>query len=161
MDNTTKTCIIFGVIIAVVVFAFASVLTDMQSQLTQKNGQIDILKNQIVELENDLGTVKKGAWNVVESFGDCSGLTTDYFYVAGTELRITWMAYTGLDEAIFFCIDVYKEGQSEPLDSFTNLQDQGTVFLQSIEKGNYYLDISEEKVDQWSVTVETWIPPNQ
>ena len=153
-------CIIFGVSVAIVVLVFASVLTGMQNQLTQKNAQIQTLQDQIVELENDLGTVKKGAWNVVEIFGGSSGFTTDYFYVAGTELRITWIAYTGVDEPIFFSIDVYKEGQSEPLDEFTNLQDQGTVFLQNIEKGNYYLDISEDKVDQWSITVETWIPPN-
>jgi len=154
-------CIIFGVIIAIVVLAFASVLTGMQNQLTQKDERIQTLQAQIVELESDLGTVKKGAWNVVESFGGSSGFTTDYFYVAGTELRINWIAYTGVEESIVFSISVYKEGQSEALEAFTNLQDEGTVFLQNIEKGNYYLDISEDKVDQWSITVETWIPPNQ
>jgi hypothetical protein len=148
---------IFVVIIAMVVFAFASVLTDMQNQLTQKNDQIQTLQDQITGLENDLGTVKKGAWNVVESFGGSSGFTTDYFYVAGTELRMNWVAYTGVDASISFSIAVYKEGQSEPLAAFTNLQDQGTVFLQSIEKGNYYLDVSENNADQWSITVETWI----
>ena len=153
-------CIIFGAIIAVVVLAFASVLTGMQNQLAQKDERIQTLQAQIVELESDLGTVKKGAWNPVESFGDCSGFTTEYFYVAGTELRINWLTYTFEEKSIVFSIYVYKEGQSEPLDEFTNLQDQGTVFLQNIEKGNYYLDISEDKVDQWSITVETWIPPN-
>jgi len=153
-------CIIFGAIIAIVVLAFASVLTGMQNQLTEKNEQIQTLQDQIVGLESDLGTVKKGAWNVVETFGDCSGLATDYFYVAGTELRITWGTYSGADESIIFAISIYKEGQSEPLEAFTNLQDEGTVFLQNIENGNYYLDISEDKVDQWSITVETWIPPN-
>jgi len=106
-----------------------------------------------------LGTVKKGAWNVVESFGGSSGFTTDYFYVAGTELRITWVTYTGADEPISFSVAVYNEGQSEPLESFMNLQDQGTLLLQNVEKGNYYLDISESNTDQWSITVETWIPP--
>jgi hypothetical protein len=154
-------CIVFGAIIAILVLVFASVVTDMQNQLAQKNDQIQTLQDQIVGLENDLGTVKKGAWNVVDSFGGSSGLATDYFYVAGTELRITWVAYTGVDASIFFTIDVYEEGHSEPLGSFTYLQDQGTVFLQNVEKGNYYLDISENNVDQWSVTVETWIPPNQ
>jgi len=133
----------------------------MQNQLTQKNEQIQTLQDQIVEFENDLGTVKKGEWNVVETFGGSSGFTTDYFYVAGTELRINWVTYTFEEKSIVFSIYVYKEGQSEPLDEFTNLQDEGTVFLQNIENGNYYLDISEDKVDQWSITVETWIPPNQ
>lgn len=160
MNNTTKICIIFGLIIAIVVLAFASVLTGMQNQLTQKNDQIQTLQDQITVLENDLGTVKKGAWNVVESFGGSSGFATDYFYVAGTEIRINWVAYSSIDQSIFFSIDVYKEGQSEPLKSFTNLQDQGTVLIQNVEKGNYYLDISENNADQWSITVETWIPPN-
>lgn len=153
-------CIIFGAIIAIVVLVFASVLTGMQNQLAQKDEQIQALEDQIVGLESDLGTVKKGAWNVVEIFGGCSGFTTDYFYVAGTELRINWIAYTGVEESIVFSIYVYKEGQSEPLEAFTGLQAEGTVFLQNIEKGNYYLDISADKVDQWSVTVETWIPPS-
>jgi len=160
LNNTTNLCIIFVVIIAIVVLASASVLTGMQNQLAQKNEQIQTLQDQIVDLESDLGTVKKGAWNVVESFGGSSGFTTDYFYVAGTELRINWLTYTFEEKSIVFSIYVYKEGQSEPLDEFTNLQDQGTVFLQNIEKGNYYLDISEDKVDQWSITVETWITPN-
>ena len=98
---------------------------------------------------------------MVESFGGSSGFVTDYFYVAGTELRITWVAYTGVDEPISFSVAIYTKGQSEPLESFTNLQDQGTVLLQNVEKGNYYLDISENNADQWSITLETWIPPNQ
>jgi hypothetical protein len=157
LNNTTNLCIIFGVIVAIVVLAFASVLTGMQNQLSQKNEQIQTLQDQIVGLESDLGTVKKGAWNVVESFGGSSGFTSDYFYVAGTELRINWVTYTFVEESIVFSIHVYKEGESEPLEAFTNLQDEGTVFLQNIEKGNYYLDISADKVDQWSITVETWI----
>jgi hypothetical protein len=153
-------CIIFVVIIATVVLAFAGVLMDMHDQLAQRNEQIQMLEDQIAGLESDLGTVKKGAWNMVESFGGSSGFTTEYFYVAGTELRINWVAYTGVEASIVFGISVYKEGQSEAYETFTNLEDQGTVFLQNLEKGNYYLDVSEDNADQWSITVETWIPPN-
>jgi hypothetical protein len=143
-----------------VVLGFASVLVSMQDQLAQKNEQIQTLQDQIAGLESDLGTVKKGAWNVVESFGGSSGFTTEYFYVAGTELRINWVAYTGVDASIVFGISVYREGQGEAYEVFADLEDQGTVFLQNLEKGNYYLDVSEENADQWSITVETWIPPN-
>jgi hypothetical protein len=160
LNNTISLCVIFGAIVAIVVLAFASVLIGMQNQLAQKDAQIQTLEDQIGGLESDLGTVKKESWNVVESFGDCSGLTTDYFYVAGTELRITWIAYTGVDASIVFSVRVYTEGQSEPLEVFTNLENEGTVFLQNIEKGNYYLDISSDNADQWSITVETWIPPS-
>jgi hypothetical protein len=159
LNNTTSLCIIFVAIIAAVVLAFSGVLMGMQDQLAQKNEQIQTLQNQIVDLETDLGTVKKGEWNVVESFGGSSGFTTEYFYVAGTELRINWVAYTGIEASIDFSISVYKEGQSEAYEAFTNLDDQGTVFLQNLEKGNYCLDVSEDNADQWSVTVETWIPP--
>jgi hypothetical protein len=153
-------CIIFVAIVAIVVLAFASVLTGMQNQLAQKDEQIQTLEDQIAGLESDLGTVRKGAWNVVESFGGSSGSITEYFYVAGTELRINWIAYTGVEASVVFGISVYKEGQSEACETFANLEDQGTVFLQNLEKGNYYLDVSEENADQWSITVETWIPPN-
>jgi hypothetical protein len=54
-----------------------------------------------------------------------------------------------------FGIDVYKEGLNEPLKSFTSLQEEGSVSLQSIEKGNYYLNILEDNTDQWSITIET------
>lgn len=145
-------------ITTIVVLAFASVLTGMQNQLAQKDEQIQTLQDQIAGLESDLGTVKKGAWNIVDSFGGSSGFTTEYFYVAGTELRITWIAYTGMEASIVFSIYVYEEGQSEPLEAFTNLQDEGTVFLQNLEKSNYYLDVSSDNADQWSITVETWIP---
>jgi hypothetical protein len=160
LNNTTNLCIIFVVIIAAVVLAFAGVLMDMQDQLAQRNEQIQTLEDQIAGLEGDLGTVKKGTWNVVESFGGSSGSTTEYFYVAGTELRINWVAYTGVEASIVFGISVYKEGQSEAYETFTNLEDQGTVFLQNLEKGNYYLDVSADNADQWSITVETWIPPD-
>ena len=55
----------------------------MQDQLAQKNEQIQTLQDQIGDLEKDFGTVKKEAWNVVESFGGSSTeFTTEHFYIA-------------------------------------------------------------------------------
>jgi hypothetical protein len=71
------------------------------------------------------------------------------------------VAYNSVDEHISFSVAVYKEGQSGSVESFTNLQNQGTLLLQCVEKDNYYLEISENNADQWSITVETWIAPNQ
>ena len=133
---------------------------DMENQIAHKNEQLQTLQEQITLLENDLGSAKKGAWNVVTSFGGASGFTSDYFYVSGTELRINWVTYTSTDQPVVFNMFLYTEGNSELLESFTNLQEQGTVFIQNIEKGNYYLDVSENNADQWSITVETWIPPD-
>ena len=133
---------------------------DMENQIAHKNEQLQTLQDQITLLENDLGSAKKGAWNVVTSFGGASEFNSDYFYVSGTELRINWVTYTSTDQPVVFNMFLYTEGNSEPLESFTNLHEQGTVFIQNIEKGNYYLDISENNADQWSITVETWIPPD-
>ena len=160
LNQNTKILLIFSVITVVIAFSCLTVMLDMQKQLDQKDKQIGLLETQIDELENDLGAVKKGEWNVVDSFGGSSGIVTDYFFVSGNELRITWVAYNGLDESISFEIEVFKKGQNQPIDSFAGLNDQGSVLLQSIEKGNYYLNISEENADQWSITVETWIAPN-
>ena len=160
LNQNVKILLIFGVMTGIIALPCLTFIIDIQNQLNQKNEQIEMLENQIGVLENDLGTIKKGEWNVVDSFGGSSGIATDYFYVAGTELRITWVAYNGFNESIYFEIDVFKEGQNEPFTSYSDLNDQGSVLLQSIEKGNYYLNISEENVDQWSITVETWIAPN-
>ena len=136
------------------------VIFDLQNQLDQKTEQITVLENQIGELKNDLGVVKEGEWNLVDSFGGSSGIVSDYFFVSGNELRLTWAAYNGLDESLSLNIEIFKEGQTEPLDSLLDLDDQGSVLVSNIEKGNYYLTISGKNVDQWSITVETWIAPN-
>ena len=65
LNQNTNIFIVFGFITTIVALAFASVLMDMQNQLTQKDEEIETLQNQIMGLENDLGTVKKGAWNIV------------------------------------------------------------------------------------------------
>jgi len=41
---------------------------------------------------------------------------------------------------------------------FFDLQEEGTTFAHSIASANYYLDISEANLDQWTVTVEVWMP---
>ena len=160
LNQNIKSLLVFGVITGIITLSCFTFIIDMQNQLNQRNEQIEMLENQIEALESDLGTIKKGEWNTVDSFGGSSGIATDYFYVAGTELRITWVAYNMFEEPINFEIAVFKEGQYEPVKSFSELNDQGSVLLQSVEKSNYYLNISEKNVDQWSITVETWITPS-
>jgi len=152
-------CIIAGVSVVIVILAFASVVVNFQDQLSQKDEQIQMLQDQIEELRELLGPVKMGEWNVIESYGGSSAFTTDYFYVTGTELRLNWTRYSGTEVSSIFSFHIYKEGQSEYIGEFKDLDDQGTTFLRNIEKGNYYLDIYGSEVDQWSITVETWIPP--
>ena len=156
-SETTK-YIIALVSFGIVILALVSVIVNLQSQLSQKGDQIRTLQEEIEELQDLLGPVKKGAWNTIATFGGSSGLITDYFYVAGTDLRMNWTCFAGAEESAVFSFHIYKEGQSECVEAFTNLQDQGTAFLRNLEKANYYLHISEDKIDQWSITVETWIP---
>jgi hypothetical protein len=160
MNQQITIIAILSVITVAIGFSCLMITLDLQNQLDQKTQQITKLENQIVELENDLGNVKEGEWNLIDSFGGSSGTISDYFFVSGNELRLTWTAYNGLDESVSFNIEIFKEGQTEPLDSLLNLDDQGSTLIPNIEKGNYYLTTSGENVDQWSITIETWIAPN-
>lgn len=133
-------------------------ITDLQDQLIQKDNQIQTLQNQIAELTALLGPIKKGAWNLAANFGGSSELVTDCFFVAGTELRINWTWFSGAEESVDFNVYLYKEGETNFTASFINLQDQGTTFVHDTETANYYLHIHGNNVDQWTITIEVWIP---
>ena len=128
-------------------------INDLQNQIAQKNSQIQ-------ELEAFLGPIKKGAWNVVSTFEGSSGIvTTDYFYVMGTDLRLNWTWTPRIDAYLpYLTIYVYEEGQ----DSFTELyqctQEQGITFAHNINVARYYLDLTAHDLDHWTITVENWIP---
>ena len=150
--------VIIGVSIGIVILVLASVIVNLQNQLIHRDDYIQMLQEQIEKLKDLLGPVKEGAWNTIATFGGSSGITTDYFYVAGIDLRMNWTWFSSAENSSVFNFSIYKEGQSGCIENFTNLQDQGTTFLWNVEKANYYLYISEDKIDQWSITVETWIP---
>jgi hypothetical protein len=153
--KTSKYVAAIGV--SAVILTLLSLIVYTQYELAQRDYQIRLLQEQIEELESLLGLTRKGTWNMVTSFGGASDLTTDYFFVAGTDLRVNWTCFSSNGSAIF-AFYVYREGHSESVGAFTNLQEHGTTFLRDVEKANYYIHITVNQADQWSMTVETWIP---
>jgi hypothetical protein len=143
--------------VSAVILTLLSLIAYTQYELAQRDHQIQQLQEQIEELESLLGLTRKGTWNLVTSFGGSSDLTTDYFFVAGTDLRMNWTCFSSNESAIF-AFYVYREGHSESVGAFTDLQDRGTTFLRDVEQANYYIHITIDQVDQWSMTIETWIP---
>lgn len=145
--------------VTIILLALSSVVAmNFQSQLNQKDNQIQSLQDQIDETALFLGPISKGTWSLVESFGGDSELTTEYFYVSGIHLRMNWTSFSGEGEPMVLNFSICKEEQSEYVASFSNLETQGTTFLLNVEKTNYYLQILVENIDQWTLTVETWIP---
>lgn len=135
-----------------------SQINNLQNQITQKDSQIQTLQEQISELENLIGPIRKGDWNLIETFQGSSGLKTDYFYVAGTDLRINWTWVSSIEEYASFGIILYRKGQTVFTEMFFDLQDEGTTFAHNTKTDYYYFDISVANLDQWVVTVEAWIP---
>ena len=133
-------------------------VSSLQNQITQKDSQIQTLQQEVNGLEALLGPIRKGDWNLIETLQGSSGLKTDYFHVVGTELRINWTWVSSIEQFASFSIYLYKEGQSVYTEALLFLQDEGTTFAHNIESAYYYLDISGANLDQWTVTVEVWIP---
>jgi len=136
-------------------------ISDLQSQLSERDGQVQTLQDQISEktseiqtlqqkvsdLEALLGPIKRGDWNLIETFQGSSGLKTDYFNVAGADLRINWTWSSSIEQFALFSISLYKEGHSIYTEFFLDLQDVGTTFAHNISSDNYYLDISAANLD--------------
>jgi len=142
----------------------ANQVDDLQSQVDSKNTQISNLQSQITNLQSQIDElealvppVRRGEWNLIETFEGSSGWKTDYFYVTGTDLRINWTWTSTIEEFSSFSVYLYKEGQSLWTEMFYNLQKEGTTFAHNIKAANYYLDISEANLDSWRVTVEVFI----
>jgi hypothetical protein len=131
---------------------------DLQNQIAQKDSQIQALQQKVSDLETLLGPIKKGDWNLIKTFQGSSGVKTDYFYVGGSELRISWTWVSSNEQYASFNIYLYKQGQSSYTEAFLFLQDNGTTFAHNIASASHYLDITEANLDQWTVSVEVWIP---
>ncbi|MDH5794644.1 MAG: hypothetical protein OEZ24_00910 [Candidatus Bathyarchaeota archaeon] len=136
-------------------------LTALQLQITEKNSQIAGLQNQISQLESRVEELERlvspypaGEWNLARSFQGNSGLTTDYFYIAGTELRLNWTWSSSIEEYAEFSIYLYREGETIIAEQCISLPKEGTTHIHDIEIGYYYLRISQANLEQWNVTVE-------
>ena len=140
-------------------------LTALQLQITEKNSQIAGLQNQMSQLESQVEELERlvspypaGEWNLARSFQGNSGVTTDYFYIAGTELRLNWTWSSSMEEYAEFSIYLYREGETIFTESCISLSKEGTTHVHDIEVAYYYLKISQANLDQWNVTVEFRTP---
>jgi len=140
-------------------------LTALHLQITQKSSQIASLQNQMSQLESQVEELKRlvlpyppGEWNLARSFQGDSGLTTDYFYIAGTEIRLNWTWSSGMEEYADLSIYLYREGETIITESCMSLSKEGTTHVHDIEVGYYYLEIFQANLDEWNVTVEFRAP---
>jgi archaellum component FlaC len=142
-----------------------SEITALRVQISGKNSEIADLQNQVSQLQSQVVELRQwvspyteGEWNLVAFFQGNSGLTTDYFYVAGPELRLNWSWSSIVEEYAGFSIYLYREGETIITEACPSLQKEGSTFIHGIEAAYYYLKISEANLDQWDITVEVWIP---
>lgn len=140
-------------------------LTALQLQITEKNSQMASLQNQISQLESQVEELRRlvlpyppGEWNLARSFQGNSGVTTDYFYIAGTEIRLNWTWSSGMEEYAELSIYLYREGETIITEQCLSLPKEGTTYVHDIEVGYYYLVISQANLDEWNVTVEFRAP---
>ncbi len=140
-------------------------MTALLALISTKNSEIGDLLNQVSELQSQVEELKqlippytRGEWNLVESFQGISGLTTDYFYIGGAELRLNWTWTSSTEEFAGFSIQLYQQGQTVIKDAWSSLQKEGTTRAHNIESANYFLKIIAINLDQWNVTVEVYIP---
>ena len=140
-------------------------LMALQLQITEKNSQIAGLQNQMSQLESQVEELERlvspypaGEWNLARSFQGNSGLTTDYFYIAGTEIRLNWTWSSSMEEYAELSIYLYREGETIITEQCLSLPKEGTTHVHDIEVGYYYLVIFQANLDEWNVTVEFRVP---
>jgi capsule polysaccharide export protein KpsE/RkpR len=137
----------------------------LQVQVNKKNSEIAALENlveqlqsQLVELRQMVSPYTEGEWNLVGTFQGSSGLTTDYFYVAGPELLLNWSWTSSVEEYAEFNVYIYRKGETAYTEACMSLGKNETTRIHDIEPGYYYLKIVQANLDQWNITVEVWIP---
>lgn len=140
-------------------------LDELQTKLSGKDAQIADLESQILTLQKEIDELKelvppyrKGEWNLIVSLKDYSSITTDYFYIAGPSIRINWTWTSGVPQFASFSFSLYKEGETTWTAFGFDLDSEGTTHVHNLKTANYYLEISEANIDEWTITVEVWIP---
>jgi FtsZ-binding cell division protein ZapB len=143
--------------------------TTLQSQITGLQSQITLLKNNNTNLQTQISNLQKqidslspsypkGTWNVLKIISGNDAITTDYFYVPQTELRVKWV-YTHLQDP-WINLYLFKQGATKYTwydNSMT--QSTGLTYIHNVEKGNYYLDILQNTdIINWTITIEMYVP---
>ena len=156
MASITKHQVFWILGIGLTVILVSTLYLNLYGQIIEKDAQIASLQGQIEEYESLIGPVIPGNWHLIASFGGMDDATTDYFYCRSGDLRLNWTSYSSIPE-FQFNITLFQEGNTEPIDYFSLLSDQGHTLLRDIDEGRYFFMITVDQVDQWGLTVETWI----
>ncbi len=140
-------------------------ISKLQVKLDEKDAQIDNAEAEVSTLQEELNELKKlvppyrnGEWNLIESFEGSSSLTTDYFYIAEAEIRVNWTWISEVSKYAGFSFSLYKEGEASWTAFEFDLDSTGTTHVHNLTTDNYYLEITEANIDEWTITVEIWIP---
>lgn len=133
-------------------------LSGKDAQIADLEGQISTLQEEVNELKKLVPLYRKGEWNLIETFKGSSSMTTDYFYIAGADIRINWTWTSGVPKYAGFSFSLYKEGETIWTVFEFDLDSIGTTHVHNLKTANYYLEISEANIDEWTITVEVWIP---
>lgn len=138
----------------------------LKGQLKEKSNEVAQLQLEITRLQSEIEKLKSlvsplrlGEWNLIAKFNGTSSLTTDYFYVAGADLRINW-TYTTLEpEYAFFSFTLTEEGETvaEYASGAISIP-SGTTYIHNLDEANYFLTINAINMKEWTITVEVWIP---
>jgi len=133
-------------------------LSEKDAQIVDLEAQISTLQEEVNELKNLVPPYRKGEWNLIETFKGSSSMTTDYFYIAGADIRINWTWTSEVPKYAGFSFSLYKEGETTWTIFEFDLDSTGTTHVHNLKTANYYLEISEANIDEWTITVEAWIP---
>lgn len=69
-----------------------------------------------------------------------------------------WTWTSGVPEYAGFSFSLYKEGETIWTVFEFDLDSVGTTHVHNLKTANYYLEISEANINEWTITVEVWIP---
>lgn len=131
---------------------------ELEAQLADLEAQIADLEARIEDLEALISLLRRGEWNLMETFTGVSGFTTDLFFIPGAGMRLNWTWTPSTAELAEFSIALNHEFLDFYIEIWSSLPDNGHTYAHNLEPANYYLEISAANIDGWTVTVEVFIP---
>ena len=147
-------------------------IQNLQTQISQKDGQIQslqtqldseiqLLQAQVDELSENLTELQKSKnWYQTAFFNGTDGDTTDTFLINGESWRISWSADAENPSIALFFVFVYPKGETtifieyDGADfSLVNPQN-GVEYIAG--KGEYYIKVLAEYLENWQIRVESY-----
>jgi len=132
-------------------------ITKLKTEVTNLKSQIADLEAQIEELEKLVPPSVKGEWNLITTFTGLTSKTTSLFRIPSGYWRINWQ-FTGPSLSIF-SFSVYLEGETFYEESLMAMgpSKSDTTYLY-LGPGNFYIEVEATLIEQWTLTVEAFIP---